>query len=240
LTAPPAAAPALQRGSVLSATPGISLAAPNAVAPVVAIEPVVAVEPPRRRPTGCRDASIEIRLREPHALRHACRRRAASRPSHLRLTRRAARRRRSASPRDGGGVGQPPGDTVQQPRPPFAVHGDASWCSLTVPPPRALYRIRGLEAQGRELVGVGGELQQRGHPGGAGELGVLHEVPAVGLANDEVGEAEEVVAEECRLEHDVRPAAEGRLGGGNGGLERAVLVRVGALDLNDSPAERVR
>jgi hypothetical protein len=52
-------------------------------------------------------------------------------------------------------------------------------------------RVGGGDADALELFGVGGELQQGGDAGAARELGVLHQVAAVGLAHDEVGEPEE-------------------------------------------------
>lgn len=80
---------------------------------------------------------------------------------------------------------------------------------------------RGRYADALELLGVGGQLHQGGHPRAPGQLRVLHLVCSVGHATQEVGESDEgdrrlterfgagtlLGIPEGRLEYDVRAAA---------------------------------
>src|SRR5688572_25193162 len=99
--------------------------------------------------------------------------------------------------------------------------------------------VGGGDADAFELFGVGGELQQGGDPRAAGEFGVLHEVAAVGLAHDEVGEPEEgdlapwvwrAGIVEGGLENDVcaRQERVTRLRGG--GRERGGITNIRSLE----------
>ena len=68
-------------------------------------------------------------------------------------------------------------------------------------------RDSGLE----QLVAVRRQLQQRRDLGMAGQLGIEHGVAAAGLLDQEIGTAMEPAVEEGRLEHDVRPGAQGSM-----------------------------
>ena len=73
--------------------------------------------------------------------------------------------------------------------------------------------VRGdRDSGGDELVAVGGQLEQCGDAGVAGQLGVPHRVGAVGLADEEVGKADEFPVEEGRLEHHVGPLEQRQVG----------------------------
>ena len=61
----------------------------------------------------------------------------------------------------------------------------------------------------QQLVAVGGKLEQRGHLGVAGQLGVEHGVAAVGLADQEIGAAMELAVEEGGLEDHVGAGTQG-------------------------------
>ena len=97
--------------------------------------------------------------------------------------------------------------------------------------------IGARHAEAVELIDVCRELHERGHPGAARELAVLHD-PSPGLVpHQEVGEPDELVGREGRLIDDVRVGGEGRvrarhrLGEGRG-IRRS---RLG--DLDDAVAE---
>ena len=100
-------------------------------------------------------------------------------------------------------------------------------------------RVSRTHPDTRELLGVSGELQQRGHPRRAGELGVLHFVESVAEVHDEIGETDESSIEERGLEDDVGPIGKRRLGRGRRGLERFDTHRRRSLDLHDTVAEPV-
>ena len=79
-----------------------------------------------------------------------------------------------------------------------------------------------------QLLGVGGELQQRCNPGMPGEFGVLQQPATVALAHDEVGEPEEgdicggraeVGVKERGLKDDFSASAESEPRVVGGGLE---------------------
>ena len=88
-------------------------------------------------------------------------------------------------------------------------------------------------ARALELLGVGGELEERGDARPPGELGVLHEVAPVGLAHDEVGEADEALVGEGRLEDHRRARRERRPRRLDGRCDRGRVAHVGPLDLDD-------
>ncbi len=92
-------------------------------------------------------------------------------------------------------------------------------------------------ADALELLGVGRELEERGDARPTGELRVLHEVAAVWLPHDEVGEPDEALIGERGLEHDRRPSREGRDRGLDRGAHRAGVAHVGPLDLDDGGAQ---
>ena len=100
-----------------------------------------------------------------------------------------------------------------------------------------LDRVGAWHADALELLGVGRELEERGDARPTGELRVLHEVAAVGLPHDEVGEADEALVGERGLEHDRCAGGERRLRGLDRGLHRGGVAHVGPLDLDDGRPE---
>ncbi len=77
-----------------------------------------------------------------------------------------------------------------------------------------LHLVRARDAETIELIHVGGELHECGHPGPTRELRVLHDPPTrslgrrVGLADEEVGEPHELIGGESGLVHHL----DGRVG----------------------------
>ena len=92
-------------------------------------------------------------------------------------------------------------------------------------------------AQEVELVGIGAELQQRRRLGATGELGVLHAPRPVGIPHEEVGEADELVGREGRLEHDAHGGVgERRCGQPESGCHPLPVGRPGLRDLGHGVA----
>ena len=99
-------------------------------------------------------------------------------------------------------VEPPVGDEGRQPLPPEREHrheivgGVHAHAAVTE---QQLDAIGALDTEPVELVDIGGELHQCGDAGMAGELGVLHDPAAELVADQEVGEADELGSREGRL-----------------------------------------
>ena len=99
-----------------------------------------------------------------------------------------------------------------------------------------LHPIGPRDADPIELVGICRELHQSRHLRAAGELGVLHDVAAVGVAEEEVGEADEVRRREGGLVDDIRPLTQRLLRAGDRGGQGLGIPRLRFGDLGHARA----
>ena len=144
------------------------------------------------------------------------------------------------APGDRAVVGDPLGDDLLEPRAAQPVDGSDVVEPVHAGRPVAeqqLDRVGARHADALELLGVGGELEERGDARPTGELRVLHEVAAVGLAHDEVGEADEALVGERGLEHHRCAGGERGLRRLDRGLHGGGVAHVGPLDLDDGRPE---